>query len=719
MSTPLTEAVSRAEPLYQIPDDDLIGEVLIPGMAAADEARIGAGFFSSRCFAQIAPGLAEFLASPDRHLSLLISPEIDEADRDALERGTRLPEQVIRDAEQRLLTDARLSPSALVQHTLDCLSYLVASERLTVRFALMPMGQYHKKKWLMRGGNNWLAIHGSGNATARGLLVNGEQMTVDRPWADGPAAVTRVAKIVGGWERDWSNENPRVLAIDVTDGLRLIRKRGARRSPPTTDVFWRAWQADHMRGLEPALPPGITTHPPRLLRIPEGMEWENGLYAHQGAAVAAFLGAGSRGILAIATGGGKTQTSLIVAVTEQDHHSGPMLLMVIVPTAPLLRQWTEVVRRFGVEPSVPSNLTLSRRRVWIEELKASLATKSNYTAVVLCTQQLFVGDENFREAVDRLPPEVLTMLIGDEVHNLGAPAFLRVEPERFAIRLGLSATPSRQYDDEGSAELFNFFGPPIYEFTIADAISAGCLTPYQYYLHQVRLTADEFAAYTDLSRQLGRKGYTRPDDGTADGLNDQIEHLLRKRRAILEQASGKLHILESLLIESGVRRIARTLIYTSAKPPVVGGTRQLDEVNALLRRLGIRFHEFTNTETGRTRSERYLEAFAHGDYQALTAMKVLDEGIDLPETDTAYILASSTVRREWIQRRGRILRRAENKSRAVLHDFLVLPPADEAGEGRGILVGELARAREFAGAAENEYDADGPRSVISRLEHLI
>ena len=719
MSTPLTEAVGKAEPLYQIPEDDLVGEVLIPAMAAADEARIGAGFFSSRCFAQIAPGLAEFLASPDRHLSLLISPEIDEADRDALERGTRLPEQVIHDAEQRLLTDAQLSASALVQHTLDCLAYLVAAGRLTVRFALMPRGQYHKKKWLLRGGDDWLAVHGSGNATARGLLVNGEQMTVDRPWADGPAAVTRVAKLVRGWERDWSNENPRVLAIDVTDGLRIIRKRGARQSVPTTGDFWRAWQADHMRGLEPALPPGMTTQPPRLLRIPEGIEWETGLYAHQGAAVAAFLGAGSRGILAIATGGGKTQTSLIAAVSEQDRHSGPMLVMVIVPTGPLLRQWTEAVRRFGVEPAVPSNLTLPRRRVWIEELKASFATKSNYTAVVLCTQQLFVGDENLRETVGRLPPDVLTMLIGDEVHNLGAPAFLRVAPQRFDVRLGLSATPSRQYDDAGSAELFSFFGPPAYEFTIADAISAGCLTPYQYYLHEVRLTADEFAAYADLSRQLGRKGYTRPDDGTADGLNDQIEHLLRKRRAILEQASGKLQALESLLIETGVRRIARTLIYTSAKPPVVGGTRQLEEVNALLRRLGVRFHEFTNTETGRTGSERYLEAFGRGEYQALTAMKVLDEGIDLPETDTAYILASSTVRREWVQRRGRILRRAEGKSRAVLHDFIVLPPADQAGEGRGILAGELARAREFAGSAENEYDPDGPRSVISRLERSI
>jgi superfamily II DNA or RNA helicase len=717
VSASLAGAVSGVEPLYQVPEDDLVGEVLIPAMAVADEVRVGAGFFSSRCFAQIAPGLAEFLARPDRHLYLLISPEIGEADREALERGTKSPEQIVRGAEQHLLADAQLSASALVRHTLDCLAYLLAAKRLTVRFALMPRGQYHKKKWLLRDGDSWLAVHGSGNATERGLLVNGEQMTVDRPWADGPAAVARVAKLVSGWEREWSNRNPHVLAIDVTDGLRLIAGRGDRQPVPTSGDFWRAWQADHETGLEPSLPPGIT-RPRHVLRIPEKLDWESGRYAHQGAAVRAFLEAGSRGILAIATGGGKTQTSLIAAVSEQDRHPGPMLVMVIVPSAPLIRQWAEVIRRFGIEPAVPGDLNPSRRRAWTEQLKASLATRSDYTAVILCTQQLFVGDENLRDVVDGLPQGVQAMLIGDEVHNLGAPGFLQVAPARFDVRLGLSATPLRQYDEAGSAALFGFFGPPVFEFTIADAIRAGCLTPYRYYLHQVQLTADEFAVYADLTRQLSRKGFTRPDDGSSDGFDRQVEHLLRKRRAVLEQAAGKLRALESLLTGSGTSQIERTLVYTSAKPPAVGAARQIDEVNALLRRIGVRFHEFTNTETSKAGAERYLEAFGRGEYQVLTAMKVLDEGIDLPETDTAFILASSTVRREWVQRRGRILRQADGKTRAVLHDFIVLPPGGK-GDGRGILTGELARAREFASAAENEYDPGGPRSIISQLERLI
>src|SRR5262249_53058900 len=160
-------------------DDDLIGEVLVPAMSASHEARIAAGFFTSQCLAQIAPGLAVFLQRDSACLYLLISPAVEEKDLEALRRGITEPEQVIKAAVERLFHEATLSERALVHHTLDCLAYLVASRRLVVRFALMSSGMYHKKQWLLRSGGDWLAVHGSGNATTRGLLVNGEQMTVD------------------------------------------------------------------------------------------------------------------------------------------------------------------------------------------------------------------------------------------------------------------------------------------------------------------------------------------------------------------------------------------------------------------------------------------------------------------------------------------------------------------------------------------------------------
>ncbi|MGV9889781.1 DEAD/DEAH box helicase family protein [Streptomyces sp. NPDC003395] len=719
MSEGLAAALRGALPIYEIPEDDLIGEVLIPAIKISDDVRIAAGFFSSQCLAQIAPGLADYLRRDDGTLQLLISPAVDPTDLAAMERGVRSPEQAIEAALDRLLDEAALSEHALVHHTLDCLSYLVAAGRLKIRFALMKSGMYHKKQWLIRAGAEWAAVHGSGNATARGLLVNGEQMTVDQPWRDGNVASARVSKLLAGWERQWHNESPHVLAVDLSDGLRLAERQRGTAHAPTIDDFWRAWHADHARGLEPPLPPGVSIAQPRLLSIPADVEWRSGRYAHQAAAVETFSVNGSRGILAIATGGGKTQTSLIAAVQEQDRHKGPMIVVVIVPSAPLVRQWSETVRLFGVEPFLPSESSGPKRETRLEEIKAGLTTQGSFTSVIVCTQKLFTTDVSFRNFIGTLPPSVLAMIIGDEVHNLGSKSFLAQKPERFNVRLGLSATPSRQYDAEGTAELFGYFGPELFEFTLKDAIKAECLSPYNYHLHEITLCDDEMAEYVNLTRQLQRKGFQQADDGKDSDLQAQIEHLLRRRRALLEHAEAKIPALRQLLMLQGSRDVSKTLIYTSAKPPVLTRERQIDATNRMLNELGISFHQFTHAETAKRGAGKYLEAFGRGEYQVLTAMEVLDEGIDIPQTDTAYLLASSTVRREWVQRRGRILRRAAGKEIANLHDFLVLPPTLGAKEGRALLVGELTRAREFASAADNEYDSDGPRVIIDRHERML
>jgi superfamily II DNA or RNA helicase len=715
----LATVLRGALPIYEIPEDDLVGEVLIPAIKVSDDVRIAAGFFSSQCLAQIAPGLADYLRRDNGTLQLLISPAVDPTDLAALERGVRSPEEVLEAALGRLLDEAALSEHALVHHTLDCLSYLVAAGRLKIRFALMKSGMYHKKQWLFRTNTEWAAVHGSGNATARGLLVNGEQMTVDQPWRDGSIASARVNKLLAGWERQWNNESPHVLAVDLGDGLRLAGRPRGTAQAPTIDDFWRAWHADHARGLEPPLPPGVSIAQPRLLSIPADVEWRSGRYAHQAAAVDIFSVNGSRGILAIATGGGKTQTSLIAAVQEQDRHKGPMIVVVIVPSGPLVRQWAEIVRFFGVEPFLPSNSSGPKREARLEEIKAGLTTQGSYTSVIVCTQKLFTTDTSLRDFIDGLPSSVLAMIIGDEVHNLGSRSFLAQKPERFNVRLGLSATPSRQYDAEGTAELFSYFGPEVFEFTLKDAIRADCLSPYNYHLHEVRLSEDEMAEYENLTRQLQRKGFQQADDGKDLDLQAQIEHLLRRRRALLEHAEAKIPALRQLLTLHGVRDVSKTLIYTSAKPPVLTRERQIDATNRMLNELRISFHQFTHAETAKRGAGKYLEAFGRGEYQVLTAMEVLDEGIDIPQTDTAYLLASSTVRREWVQRRGRILRRAEGKEFANLHDFLVIPPTIGTKEGRALLVGELTRAREFASAADNEYDSDGPRVIIDRHERTL
>jgi superfamily II DNA or RNA helicase len=336
--------------------------------------------------------------------------------------------------------------------------------------------------------------------------------------------------------------------------------------------------------------------------------------------------------------------------------------------------------------------------------------------VLIATDKLFSKDENVRSVVDGLPPPVRAMLIGDEVHNLGTPSFLDDLPERFTCRLGLSATPIRQYDAFGTERLLSFFGPIIFEFGLEEAIKAGTLTPYSYYLHEVVLSDEEFEKWLDLTGRLRRAGFMSPDDGETGGLPEAVQRLLEARRSVLEHAEAKITILERLLRSTPPSNVQMTLIYTSAKRDVLDRVKQIVQVNNLMTRLNIISHQLTAQETSTKRGDAILKSFADGEYQALTAMKVLDEGVDVPATSFAYLLASSTVRREWVQRRGRVLRKAPGKATAHIHDFLVIPPYVDTDEGRAILRGELDRAEEFARLATNRWATNGPRQLMERYE---
>ena len=707
-------------PAYEIPDDDIVGEILNPALRSADHARVAAGFFTSRCLAQIAGGLAAFINDSDAILDLMVSPEISDEDREAIQRGIREPEVVVEEALERLFSEARLSDSAVERHTVDTLAFLVASGRLRLRVVLMERGIYHKKIWLFRAGDEWLAVHGSGNATERGLLVNGEQMSIDRAWQDGPRSEARVQIFLDQWDRQWENRHPTALTVEVSQALNILRGYAAD-SPPTTSDFWKAWQLDHEAGLEPDLPPAIRpTLADHQLQIPNSLIWRDGRFGHQGRAVDALLEEDG-GILAIATGGGKTYTALIAATEMQDRELRHVCVVVLVPSKPLVRQWTEDIRSFGIDPVVLKGNGSEKRRAELERVVLGFATEQPRTEVIVMSDDLFTKtDSPERSWLSSLPDTVELVLIADEVHNLGTPSFINDPPDFFKRRIGLSATPIRQYDPDGTDQLFDFFGgPPVFEFSLRDAIEAGCLVPYSYYLHIVELNAAEMEHYEFLTLELVRAGFRIDDDGVTVGLSPKVERLLRQRRGLIEQADAKLSALEAELRRMGSDAVTKTLIYTSAKPTVLEKPKQITAVNAILGNLHIISHQYTSRETRTSRSESVLERFRSGDYQVLTAMKVLDEGIDIPQTDTVFLLASSTVRREWVQRRGRILRTAPNKKLAHLHDFLVMPPDIETSIGQSLLKSELRRAAEFASIAENEFDSEGPNEVIRDLEAMV
>ena len=290
--------------------------------------------------------------------------------------------------------------------------------------------------------------------------------------------------------------------------------------------------------------------------------------------------------------------------------------------------------------------------------------------------------------------------LSDEVHHLGAEQGRRGLPPHFEYRMGLSATPDRWFDYEGTQALRDYFGGTVFEFTLSDAIAQGFLSEYYYHPHLVELTGIELEQYEELTRRIVRVFNSSTDsDSTA-----LIEALLRKRADILNKAHNKLGKLAELLEDE--QDLHHALFYCAPG--------QIDEVLSLLgNQLGLRVHRFTAQESTNER-RRLLTDFAQGRLQALVAIRCLDEGVDVPSTQVAYILASTGNPREFIQRRGRILRKSPDKEQAIIHDLITVsslgndpsgPDWDTFNLERSILKRELARFREFADTALNQFQA--------------
>ena len=225
--------------------------------------------------------------------------------------------------------------------------------------------------------------------------------------------------------------------------------------------------------------------------------------------------------------------------------------------------------------------------------------------------------------------------------------------------------------------------------------------------------------WNELTRQIGTQAWRLERDGDESAY---VENLLRQRRLVLETASRKIATLASLIDAEDPRRLRHALVYATDKDP-----RQLEDVNGLLATRGMLFHQLTQKETAsRQRTNGILSSFQDGDVRILTAKRVLDEGVNIPQIKLAYLLASTTVRRQWIQRRGRLLRicKAIDKTHAVIHDLVVVPPSDAARasqldrDSRRIVRSELERVWEFARLSRNGPAPDGPYRAVERLQTM-
>lgn len=698
--------LEAAAPLYVLPADDLLS-VLVPALGVSDRFDCMMGFFASSSFAQIAPGLASFLRRTDRPVRLLISPYVTERDQEAMRSGLRDPAQIA----GQIILDGLPDADDLAKHTLACLAWLIRDHRLEFRIALQKEGLFHPKVWLLEIGGHQAVFHGSGNMTGAGLRRNKEQVALARAWMDPTQAATE-RRLRDEFNDLWEGDDPDCTVVKLPAAIeqKLLKDYGSGAMPNEDDAS-RLWR--RAKGLQPdqdLAEDGAAYRHEVGFHIPSWLEYETGPFAHQGRAVQAWLDTGGRGILAMATGSGKTLTSLIACRKLQDTQ-GALLIVIAAPYVPLVMQWCDEVALFGV---TPTNLSdghgPGERRKQIAAAGRRLAMGLSTTEVLVVSHDILT-DAKFQAQIAAV--DAKRVLIADEMHNLGSPSFLTSPPEIFDFRLGLSATPIRQYDPEGTDKLFDFFGEPCFAFTIDEAIGV-CLVPYDYCVERVELTHDEMELFKELSEKIRKLGW-KIEQGVKDA---HLDDLLRRRRLIIETAENKVTRLAELIDADGPRNLKFDLIYATDKAPA-----QLDEVNALLRERGVLYHQLTAEETSDRRgTARILANYQAGDLQVLTAKRVLDEGVNVPQIRRAFILASTTVERQWVQRRGRILRKCDaiGKTFGVIYDFVAMPPAEmlQDPDAKKLVASELKRVHEFARLARNFGAADGPIRALEEMQGL-
>ena len=416
-----------------------------------------------------------------------------------------------------------------------------------------------------------------------------------------------------------------------------------------------------------------------------------------------------RGTLKMATGSGKTITALAIA-TELYQKIGLQVLLVVCPYRHLVTQWAKECQKFNLLPI----LAFENVRNWQSQLSNQLynLNSSHQSFVTVITTNSTLISEGFQSQLKFFPAK--TLLVGDEAHNLGANRLEESLPRNIGLRLALSATPERYFDDRGTDALLNYFGAVLQpEFTLADAINQGALVHYLYYPILINLTESESYTYAKLTKRIGWALNNSEDLAN----NETLTSLLMKRSRLIGTAANKLQALRNLM--SKRLNTSHTLFYCGdgcVETRDSFYSRQIAAVTRILgKELGYRVNTYT-AETSIKDRENIRQQFESGELQGLVAIRCLDEGVDIPVIKNAVILASTGNPRQFIQRRGRILRPYPGKERAILFDMIVMPPELERDTWeveRNLLRRELVRFVEFADLADNAGEA---RSKLLELQ---
>lgn len=683
------------------------------------------GYFSSATISVLADGFATFISNGGK-MRLVINHIVSEEDKDAISKGVH--GGIIDCFDLTNFESLRQTFDEYQQQFFECLAFLIYNKRIDIRI-IKPRnkkGISHTKSGQFRDGDSITSFTGSANFTISGLFNNLEEIKIDRSDSIDIMVQKRIMSqrdefdtIMNGKKKNVEYLSPEKLISAITTNY------GDKDIEELLDVEAKLRKIKHERAVrERQQGKNVVCE---VHDIAPSFPYPQGPREYQKIAFENWKNNKQKGLFAMATGTGKTITSLN-CLFEIYQRKGYYKAIIFVPTITLVNQWEQECRKFRF-----SNITkvYSKNLTWRDEVERILFNEKYKTDkepevsyIIISTYASYAREKVFN-VLNGFDKKRL-LLIADECHNMGSGSLVkRLKDIPYLRRIGLSATPERQFDDEGNEKLRKFFGSEesyTYEYSMEEAINKGVLCKYMYYPHLVQLTQEEMDAYVELTDRIAK--YFNFDKGRFDDIDDKLKMLLLARKRIVHKAERKLDVFKNIIEKRYQTKgnLKYTLVYVPEgnMPDYIGNNDDFDRsedigddndterlINQYTRVVTevddhVTVRKFVSDQKDR---EEILSDFADGKLQVLTSMKCLDEGVDVPRSELAIFCSSTGNPRQFIQRRGRVLRTHPDKKMAELHDLVVVPELNPNSTifrmEQSLLRGELMRVNNFALLSEN------------------
>jgi superfamily II DNA or RNA helicase len=683
---------------------------------------MGLGYFSSASFNILSVGIAHFISNGG-NMRLYINQYLTEDDYKLLQT------KEIVDFENQILQSffaLKKTLSHRDEHFFKCISYLVQTNRIEIKIVIPKDGGLaHEKFGIFTDENkDKVAFTGSLNLTAAALVRNIETIECTCSWKSDDSR-ERIELSEQDFIEIWNGKNNNVYVFPAMKFCQEIVK-----AYPNVDAHDLLIQEKEIIKKLTNKTTIETKILPSSLIIKEPHfpdKYPDGARPYQIQAYNAWLKNGRQGIFAMATGTGKTITSLNCAL-EDYKSDGVYQLLILVPTIALVEQWIEEIALFDFKNVITVFSENPQWRQQIAKLEDKISRGKKVSFIIVSTYQSFTNND-FQQILPQLPDSML--LIADEAHNIGSESVKTIfRTLHIKKRIALSATPSRIYDEEGTAELESFFNdkpPYVYNFPMSQAIEEGRLMEYCYYPKMVYLKKGEMKKYADISLQLLR--LFDKSTGTYKDEN-KANKLKMDRKRILHKADDKMRIFKDIIKDIGSDKLKycfvyvpegnkvfdsdEALLYSNSDFDIVQESYEESLIKKMLDLTKEVFPDTTcNTYTGKnnkTERKTILQGFENGQINVLFAMKCLDEGVDVPRAEYGIFASSTGNPRQFIQRRGRLLRKHKEKTFAHIYDMVVVPDFRSPYYSkefwqmeRSLVKGELTRVAYFANLATNNY----------------